>query len=157
MAVSAAGGPGRVAFAYYATKDATTDWASVNSDDAAPETHWHLFVTYSLDALKGADATFVTVQLTPYDDPIQIGRIHNGGDDGTPDRNLLDFFDMVRDPEGRVYIAYTDGCVAGCASAKDRARATWVAAMAGGPLLFDGSVLDVAAPESGLPTGLAAP
>ena len=140
--VSAAGDPGRVAFAYYGTTADTSEWDSVNSADAAEHTRWHLFVTYSLDALEGADATFVTVQVTPDDDPIQVGSIWNGGG-GRPDRNLLDFFDMVRDAEGRVFIAYTDGCRA-CDEPDDSRRSdTMVAVLHEGPsLLASAGVLE---------------
>lgn len=136
-AVSIAGDPGRVAFGYYATTADTSSWKTPNSDDAAKDARWHLFVTYSLDALDGANATFVTQQVTPDDNPVTIGRLHNGGADGTKDRNLLDFFDMVRDGQGRVYIAYTDGCYHKCATdPATRMSQTTVATLASGPGLL---------------------
>ena len=141
MPTSVAGDPGRVAFAYYATTAPTDDWASVNSADADEETRWHLFVTYSTDALLGPDATFVTVQVTPDENPVKIGRIWNGGG-GDPDRNLLDFFDVARDAEGRVFVAYTDGCAGECTDqASSRNRATTVATLAEGPSLLAGAAL----------------
>jgi len=116
MAVSIAGDPGRVMFGYYGTTADTSSWKSPNSDDAAKDARWHLYVTWTTGLLSGANATMVTQQLTPDDNPVSIGRVHNGGDDGTPDRNLLDFFDMQRDGQGRVYVAYTDGCNHKCAT-----------------------------------------
>lgn len=131
---STAGAPGRVAFAYYATTADTTEWGSPYSAAATDDTRWHLFVTYSLDALRGADATWITVQLTPANDAIQVGSIWNGGG-GNPDRNLLDFFDMTLDPEGRVIISYTDGCRACETPDTSRERDTMIAVLADGPRL----------------------
>lgn len=144
--VSIAGDAGRVAFGYYATTADTSTWKTPNSDDAPKDARWHLYVTYSLDAIGGPSATFVTQQLTPDDNPISIGRVHNGGSDGTPDRNLLDFFDMVRDGQGRVYVAYTDGCYHKCASdPATRLSQTTVATLTSGPGLLS------AAPMLGAP------
>ncbi|MHB8606487.1 MAG: sialidase family protein [Thermoplasmatota archaeon] len=129
-----AGDPGRIAFAYYGSKSPTKDWQSVNSDDATPDATWYVFVTYSLNALD-AHPVFTTVQLPADDKPIQRGRIHNGAG-GDPARNLLDFFDLVIDDAGRVYVAYTDGCH-GCTSADtSRASALTVALLDTGPSLL---------------------
>ena len=136
MPTSVAGDAGRVAFAYYATTASVEGWKSVNSADAPEDTRWHLFVTYSTDALLGPDATFVTVQVTPDDNPVKIGRIWNGGGDD-PDRNLLDFFDMARDADGRIYVAYTDGCNHQCTDqASSRDRETSIATLTMGPSLM---------------------
>ena len=37
-------------------------------------------------------------------------------DDGGSNRNLLDFNDLTIDLEGRVYIAFADGCIDACAT-----------------------------------------
>lgn len=141
MPTSVAGDPGRVAFAYYATTAPTDGWDSVNSADAAEDARWHVFVTYSEDALLGPDATFVTVQVTPDENPVKIGRIWNGGG-GDPDRNLLDFFDVARDAEGRVFVAYTDGCNHQCKDQESsRDRETTVATLVEGPSLLAGGTL----------------
>lgn len=66
---------------------------------------WYLFVATTYDAGK----TYHVTNVTP-DDPIQRGGICGGGFC----RNLLDFFDMVIDGEGRLLIGYEDGCVGGC-------------------------------------------
>lgn len=136
FAASTAGAAGRVAFAYYGTTADTSTWDGAYSADAPADTRWHLFVTYSLDALAGADATWVTVQVTPDTDPIQVGSIWNGGG-GRPDRNLLDFFDMTTDPEGRVIVAYTDGCRACATPDSSRESDTMVAVLAAGPRLTE--------------------
>lgn len=146
MPTSVAGSAGRVAFAYYGTKSPTDGWESVNSGDATDEARWHVFVTYSLDALAGPAATLVTVQATPDEDPIQIGSIHNGGG-GSADRNLLDFFDMARDAHGRVSVAFTDGCTRECASPDtSRSSTTSFALLVEGPSLLAGKGR-LAAPE----------
>ncbi|HEX8501840.1 MAG TPA: PKD domain-containing protein [Pyrinomonadaceae bacterium] len=70
---------------------------------------WHLYVATTYD--RGE--TWTTVDATP-DDPVQRGSICNSGTacSNTPnDRNLLDFNDMTVDAEGRVLVAYADGCV----------------------------------------------
>ena len=72
---------------------------------------YHLYVTFSLNALDPAPV-FHTYRLTT--DPVQVGAIcpqqrglqgHRGSN-----RNLLDFNDLHIDREGRVYIAFADGC-----------------------------------------------
>ncbi len=100
-----AGSAGRVGFAYLGTEDSNaTAW------EVANETRWHIYYTYTLDALD-AQPTFVTVRGTPDADPVQRGSICiNSGACQDGNRNLLDFIDMTTDPDGRVYIAFADGC-----------------------------------------------
>jgi hypothetical protein len=100
-----AGDPGRVAFAYIATEDSRKGpW------EVPDTTKWHLYYTYSLNALDD-DARFVTIRITPEQDPVQRGTICiassacSGGN-----RNLLDFIDMHMDKDGRPFIAFADGC-----------------------------------------------
>jgi hypothetical protein len=133
MAASTAGDRGRVLFAYYATTDSTSSWKSPNSDDASETTRWHLYATFSADADKGPASHWTTVRVTPDNDPVKIGRIHNGGG-SDPDRNLLDFFDAAHDAKtGRAYAAYTDGCEATCTDqASSRHAGTTVATLASG-------------------------
>ena len=62
-----------------------------------------------------------TTDVTPKD-PIQRGCIwmHGGADIC---RNLLDFFDMTVDKQGRVQVGYVDGCTDGaCVQAALTAR-----------------------------------
>ena len=103
------GDDGRVAMAYLGTRDPQEPGATPSN--ATPGTVWHLYVTTSLDAASPVP-TFLTQQVTPEQDPVQVGCVWLGGGAGGPFacRNLLDFIDVVRDHEGRVYVAITDGC-----------------------------------------------
>ena len=78
---------------------------------------YHLYITYSLNALD-ENPIFHTQRVT--DDPVQIGSIClNSGDCrdiGGSNRNLLDFNDLHIDREGRVYVAFADGCTGDCAT-----------------------------------------
>jgi len=132
-----AGDEGKVAFAYLGTRD--TDKAPAEAPD---NTRWHLFTTFTFDALA-EEPTFVTQQVTPPEDPVQVGYMWEGGG-GDPGRNLLDFIDMVADKDGRVYVAYADGCVDDCVKkgadakpADSRAREAAVAVLESGPMLFE--------------------
>ena len=112
----ASGDDGRVAMAYLGTRDA--QGVGATPGNATPGSVWHAFVTTSFDADSDAP-TFVTQQVTPDEDPVQVGCVWMGGGGGGPFqcRNLLDFIDMVRDAEGRWFVAITDGCTPrnGCA------------------------------------------
>lgn len=99
------GDDGKIAFAFLGTRD-TAEAPS----DAPNATRWHLFTGVSLDAAS-ARPTFVVEQATPPEDPVQIGCVWLQGG-GNPCRNMLDFIDMASDPDGRFYVAYTEGCVA---------------------------------------------
>lgn len=129
-----AGDDGKLAFAYLGTRD-----TSARPGQANDETRWHLFTTFTVDA-EAREPTFVTVQVTPEEDPVQIGYQWEGGG-GDPARNLLDFIDSVIGPDGHFYVAFTDGCVDDCAynatAAKQnsRARNTSLAVQLQGPVL----------------------
>ena len=81
------------------------------------------------------------------DDPVQMGSIClNSGDCrdlGGSNRNLLDFNDLHIDLEGRVYVAFADGCTGACAegnnsTAEDsRDRLGSVYFLSSGPSLFE--------------------
>lgn len=103
------GDDGRIAMAYLGTTDPQEPGATPSN--ATPGTVWHLYVTTSLDA-GSENPTFVTRQVTPDEDPVQVGCVWLGGGGGGPYRcrNLLDFIDMVHDQDGRWLIAITDGC-----------------------------------------------
>ena len=105
----ASGDDGRVAMAYLGTTDPQEPGATPSN--ATPGTRWHLYVTTSLDA-DAENPTFTTTRVTPDEDPVQVGCVWLGGGGGGPYacRNLLDFIDMVRDADGRWYVAITDGC-----------------------------------------------
>jgi hypothetical protein len=68
---------------------------------------WHLYVATTYDG----GATWATVDATP-NDPVQRGCIWLGGGANIC-RNLLDFNDVQIDHEGRVLVAYADGCSGG--------------------------------------------
>jgi hypothetical protein len=71
---------------------------------------WHLYVAHTYDGGK----SWVTTDATP-NDPVQRGSICLGGTTCGNDRNLLDFNDATIDKEGRVLVAYADGCTGACA------------------------------------------
>lgn len=71
---------------------------------------WDLYVSYTFDG----GATWTTVKATT--DPVQRGWICAGGTGCGAGRNLLDFMDAQLDKEGRVLVAYVDGCVGACAA-----------------------------------------
>ena len=93
-----AGDDDRAAFAFLGTASAGDDQA------AAFPGVWYLYVSYTYDGGK----TWTTVNATP-GDPVQRGCIWNGGGSNAC-RNLLDFNDANVDKNGRVLVAYTDGC-----------------------------------------------
>ena len=147
-----AGDPGRIAITYLGSENGsllnTTDidgnnWNG-NGHYAPNGVHYHLYVTYSLNALD-ENPIFHTRRVT--DDPVQVGAMClNSGDcrsdQGGSNRNLLDFNDLHIDLEGRVYIAFADGCIDACASspnpqpADSRTGRGSVYFMANGPSLF---------------------
>lgn len=115
MPALVAGSPGRIAVAYYGVADPRTSELKDHPGELAVPDHvndtarWSLFVTFSLDALSAAP-TFHTVKVTG-DDPIQVGGIStNSGDSDGAERNLLDFIDAVVDKDGRLHVAFADGC-----------------------------------------------
>jgi photosystem II stability/assembly factor-like uncharacterized protein len=70
---------------------------------------WHVYVAITYNGGQ----TWTTIDATP-NDPVQRGSICNSGTvicSRTPnDRNLLDFIDATIDRQGRVLVAYADGC-----------------------------------------------
>src|SRR5256714_537739 len=74
---------------------------------------WHLYIAETFNG----GGTWTTIDATP-NDPVQRGSICDQGTvpcDRTPnDRNLLDFIDATTDREGRVLVAYADGCIGSC-------------------------------------------
>jgi hypothetical protein len=129
-----AGSPGRIAVAYYGTSDGAR-----GPDEVSEDAVWHLYVTYSTNALD-TEPTFVTVRAT--EDPVQVGPISTNSDCPAPpgSRNLLDFIGAVVDAEGRVFVSFTDGCVEKCTTSlkmeDSRARNAGFAALTTGPSLL---------------------
>jgi hypothetical protein len=102
---------GRAAVAFYGST--TGGDGSANSFNGV----WHLYVANTFDGGK----TWTTTDATPAD-PLQRGCIwaHGGADIC---RNLLDFFDMTVDKQGRVEVGYVDGCTGGtCVQAAPTAK-----------------------------------
>ena len=123
-----AGDPGRIAVTYLGSENAEllnesnidgNPWDG-NAHYAPNNVTYHLYITYSLNALD-PEPTFHTYRVT--DDPVQVGSIClNSGDCrdiGGSNRNLLDFNDLHIDREGRVYVAFADGCTGDCASSNN--------------------------------------
>lgn len=86
---------------------------------------WHLYVATTYDG----GATWSTVDATP-NDPVQRGCIWLAGGANVC-RNLLDFNDVQIDHEGRVLVAYADGCAGGeCVLAPSNATGNSYTALA---------------------------
>ena len=102
--------PGRAAVAFYGST--TAGDASANGFRG----NWHLYVSETFDGGQH----WTTSDATP-NAPIQRGCIwmHGGANIC---RNLLDFFDITVDREGRVEVGYVNGCAGGnCAQASSNA------------------------------------
>jgi len=122
------GDPGRIAITYLGSEDShllnTSDIDGNNWDGnghyAPDNTSYHLYITYSLNALD-EEPIFHTMRVT--EDPVQMGSMClNSGDCrdiGGSNRNLLDFNDLHIDKEGRVYVAFADGCTGTCAESNN--------------------------------------
>ncbi len=96
------GDAGRAAVAFYASKGGAGD----SSADGYTGV-WHLYVAETFD---GGD-TWTTTDATPTLPMQRMGLLRGGG--GPMDRNLLDFFDMTVDKDGRVLVGYVNGCSGG--------------------------------------------
>lgn len=99
-----AGDNGRVAVAYL---------GSTSSGDpfgASFTGTWDLYVSTTFDG----GATWTTTKVTT--DPVQRGWICDGGSGCTSGRNLLDFIGADVDANGRVVVAFADGCINDCAA-----------------------------------------
>ena len=147
-----AGDPGRIAITYLGSENSemlnqsdidNNAWDG-NAHYAPNNATYHLYITFSINALD-ENPTFHTYRVT--EDPVQIGSIClNSGDCrdiGGSNRNLLDFNDLHIDREGRVYVAFADGCTGECAtnensSAEDsRDGRGSVYYLSSGPSLFE--------------------
>ena len=124
-----AGAPGHIAITYLGSENSEmlnesdldgNPWNG-NAHYAPNTAAYHLYITYSLNALD-EEPVFHTYRVT--EDPVQVGSIClNSGDCrdiGGSNRNLLDFNDLHIDREGRVYVAFADGCTGECAMKDNR-------------------------------------
>ena len=147
-----AGDPGRIAITYLGSENVSelgksdideVNWTG-NPHTANNNIHYHLYITYSLNALD-ENPIFHTIRVS--DDPVQIGSIClNSGDCrdiGGSNRNLLDFNDLHIDRDGRVYVAFADGCTGTCASGNNsqpedsRSKTGGVYYLENGPSLYE--------------------
>jgi hypothetical protein len=147
-----AGDPGRIAITYLGSQDVSelqqpnldgNPWDG-NAHYANSNVSYYLYVTYSLNALD-ENPVFHTVRASV--DPVQVGSIClNSGDCrdiGGSNRNLLDFNDLHIDHEGRVYIAFADGCTGDCAASDNpqpedsRSRRATMCFLGSGPSLYE--------------------
>jgi hypothetical protein len=104
-----AGDPSRAAFAFLGS---TTSAPGGGGDDPNWTGIWHLYVAHTYDG----GSTYTTIDITPNDPVQRNSTICAGGFGGCNNgtRNLLDFNDASVDQDGRVIIAYADGCVGQC-------------------------------------------
>lgn len=96
------GDAGRASVAFYGTPTGVGD---SNADTFTGV--WHLYVAHTFD---GGDH-WTTSDLTPTLPMQRSGLLRGGG--GAMTRNLLDFFDMTIDRDGRVVVGYVNGCSGG--------------------------------------------
>lgn len=101
-----AGDDGRAAVAFLGT----TGTGPVYGTDTTLPVEWHLYVATTYDGGQ----TWTTIDATP-NDPVQRGAVCTQGTTCSKGRNLLDFNDLTIDDEGRVLVAYADGCIGSCA------------------------------------------
>jgi hypothetical protein len=123
-----AGDASRAAFAFLGTP------TGGNYQDAANfKGVWHAYVAHTYDGGK----TWLTADATP-NDPVQRGSICTNGTTCGDDRNLLDFIDVTVDKEGRVLVAYADGCTGDCVGGNGPSRSAYatIARQSSGKRLF---------------------
>jgi PKD domain-containing protein/Calx-beta domain-containing protein len=146
-----AGDPNRAAFAFYGSDKSDAEGGDHtgggNDDPLLFSGVWYQYIATTFDG----GATWTTVNSTP-NDPIQRGSICH---DGTC-RNLLDFFDIQVDKQGRVLVAGQDGCIGGCVNGPPNSftAQAFMTRQSGGKRLF--AAFDPAEPIlAGAPKGSA--
>jgi hypothetical protein len=114
-----AGDAGRAAIAFYGSTTAgSANAATFNGT-------WHLYIAHTFDG----GSSWTVSDATP-NAPIQRGCIWTGGGANIC-RNLLDFFDVSIDKQGRVQVGYVNGCPGGdCAQASAVAKGNGYGAVA---------------------------
>jgi hypothetical protein len=112
-----AGDDDRAAFAWLGTTAVGDDQHNGFVGADGHPAVWHLFVSTSYDGGR----SWTTVDTTPTD-PVQRGCVDLQGTSNKTatdpnicsQRNLLDFNDITVDRQGRVLVAFADGCTATC-------------------------------------------
>jgi len=99
---SASGNTGRAAVAFYGSVTGVGD-SNVDTFTGV----WHLYVAHTFDG----GLTWTTTDATPNMPMQRTGILRGGG--GPVTRNLLDFFDITIDRDGRVLVGYVNGCAGG--------------------------------------------
>ncbi|MDX6217771.1 MAG: hypothetical protein QOG99_3355 [Frankiales bacterium] len=147
-----AGDPGRAAFAFLGTRGIGDD------QHIGFVGEWHVYVATTLDG----GASWTTVDVTPLD-PVQRGCVDLQGTSNKNvadarlcnQRNLLDFNDITVDKQGRVLVAYTDGCTKACITDKTsggKGGVSMVARQVSGPSLYAHETLSAPVTTPGRPT-----
>src|ERR1700736_5271149 len=96
----------RAAVAFYGSTT-TQGPTTGDSNTANFKGVWHLYVAHTFDGGK----TWSTSDATPSMPMQRSGLLRGGGADIV--RNLLDFYDMTVDRDGRVLVGYVNGCTGG--------------------------------------------
>lgn len=109
------GDNGRLAYSFLGTSAGDP---SVDPFAAGFHGVWYVYTSFSYDG----GATWTTVRVTPT--PVQYGEIDAGGTTTQGQRNLLDFIDSSLTKDGRVVVAYADGCLADCEAAGTSGKTT---------------------------------
>ena len=93
---------------------------------------WRLYVATTFDG----GATWSLADVTG-SDPVQRGCIWAGGGSNSC-RNLLDFMDAAITKEGRIVVAFADGCTGACSTGPSTQKSSWasIAVQRGGTTLF---------------------
>ncbi|MEA2202985.1 MAG: hypothetical protein QOI89_3700 [Solirubrobacteraceae bacterium] len=112
-----AGDGNRAAISFYGS--VTPESPGITSTTGTFNGVWHLYVAHTFDGGKSWTTTDATPTL-----PMQRSGILRGGSADIW-RNLLDFYDMTIDRDGRVQVGYVNGCSGGnCAQAPIAADGT---------------------------------
>lgn len=108
----AAGDPDRAAVFFLGSSQGPPSAGTSNTGTGSFPGAWRAYVAVTYDGGE----TWTTFLASPPNDPVQRGQICLGGTGCESNRNLLDFNDIQEDRQGRIYIAYADGCVGACES-----------------------------------------
>ena len=117
-----AGDKGRAAVSFIGTNAVGDDQHNgFKGPDGKPAV-WHVYVSMTYDGGKH----WTTTDVTPTDAVqrgcvLMLGTSNKTATDNNlcSQRNMLDFNDMVMDGQGRVLVAWTDGCVGPCVHNRD--------------------------------------